>query len=95
MKVKSTGDNLIVSYSKIKLRLFCSNDDTIYPNRATVRTNGGLDNEDETSSSSCRSKNIRRQTRHFCRTCLYQSGLCYPECFDLYHTNLPDSSNQF
>ena len=47
MKVKSTGDNSIGSYSKTKLRLFCSNDDTIYPNRATVSTNGGLDNEDE------------------------------------------------
>ena len=43
----------------------------------------------------CRSKNIRRQTIHFCRTCPDKPGLCYPECFDLYHTNLSDRSNQF
>ena len=51
MKVKSRDDNLIVSYSKTKLRLFCSDDDTIYPNRATVSTNGELDNEDEKCES--------------------------------------------
>ena len=40
-------------------------------------------------------KNIRRQTIHFCPICPDQPDLRYLECFDLYHTNLPDSSNQF
>ena len=36
----------------------------------------------------CQAQNIRKQTIHFCRTCADAPALCYPECFDLYHSKL-------
>ncbi|CAF1465126.1 unnamed protein product [Rotaria magnacalcarata] len=36
----------------------------------------------------CRSKQIRKQTIYFCRTCPDASAFCYPECFDAFHSQI-------
>ena len=36
----------------------------------------------------CYSKQIRKQTTYFCRTCPDAPALCYPECFDVFHSEL-------
>ncbi|CAF3655008.1 unnamed protein product [Rotaria socialis] len=33
----------------------------------------------------CRSKQVRKQTIYFCRTCPDTPALCYPDCFDAFH----------
>ncbi|CAF1352249.1 unnamed protein product [Rotaria magnacalcarata] len=36
----------------------------------------------------CHSKQIRKLTAHFCRTCHDAPALCYPNCFDTYHSQM-------
>ncbi|CAF4864223.1 unnamed protein product [Rotaria socialis] len=36
----------------------------------------------------CRSKQVRKQTIYFCRTCPNKPALCYPDCFDVFHSKI-------
>ncbi|CAF2053263.1 unnamed protein product [Rotaria magnacalcarata] len=36
----------------------------------------------------CHSKQIRKLTARFCRTCHDAPALCYPDCFDTYHSQM-------
>ncbi|CAF1254772.1 unnamed protein product [Rotaria sp. Silwood1] len=36
----------------------------------------------------CRSKQVRKQTIYFCRTCPDTPALCYPDCFDAFHSKI-------
>ncbi|CAF2409381.1 unnamed protein product [Rotaria sp. Silwood2] len=36
----------------------------------------------------CRSKQVRKQTIYFCRTCPDTPDLCYPDCFDAFYSKI-------
>ncbi|CAF4677443.1 unnamed protein product [Rotaria socialis] len=36
----------------------------------------------------CRSKQVRKQPTYFCRICPDKPALCYPDCFDAFHSKI-------